>query len=311
MDIDPRRLRFLLAVAREGGVLAAAAALHMTPSAVSQQIARLERETGRMLMTRTPNGSELTAEGATLAEAAQEIERTLTSARTRLERAGSGFRGQMRIGGFQSFLSVVVIPAIPLWKRTFPGINFEIFESERDDLARSLKVGELDAAVFELDAGEAERRLSINMVEVPLLDEPWKLVVPSGTVIADVTDLGRIGLPWLGVEATSASAHAVTRLRRVTGTDLPTVHCYNGIQTALALVAAGEGMTLLPLLALHGMSQNGVDALDVPGLGTRRIVLRSHSRAGRANSLLSTVVTLISESVSHLDFQHGSAGDEP
>ncbi|MFC9550233.1 LysR family transcriptional regulator, partial [Rhodococcus sp. NPDC056960] len=83
MDIDPRRLRYLLAVARAGGILAAADELHMTPSAVSQQIARLERETGQVLMTRTPQGSVLTQEGTLLAEAAQDIERTLAGVRSR------------------------------------------------------------------------------------------------------------------------------------------------------------------------------------------------------------------------------------
>src|SRR5688572_21626031 len=108
MELDPRRLRYLLAVARAGGVLAAADDLQMTPSAVSQQIARLEREAGHVLMTRTSQGSALTAEGLVLAEAAQEIERTLLDVRTRLDHGDAELQGAMRIGGFQSFLSVIV-----------------------------------------------------------------------------------------------------------------------------------------------------------------------------------------------------------
>src|SRR5215218_1632480 len=63
MDLDPRRLRFLLAVARYGGVLAAADELAVTASAVSQQVAKLERETGHTLLRRTSSGSLLTSAG--------------------------------------------------------------------------------------------------------------------------------------------------------------------------------------------------------------------------------------------------------
>ena len=80
MTVDPRRLRFLLAVARYGGVLAGADELGVTASAVSQQIARLEAETGHALLKRTPSGSVLTPAGLALAEAGEDIERALAVA---------------------------------------------------------------------------------------------------------------------------------------------------------------------------------------------------------------------------------------
>lgn len=301
MSIDPRRLRFLLAVARAGGVLAAADVLHMTPSAVSQQIAHLERETGCTLMTRTSQGSALTAEGLVLAEAAQEIERTLLEARTRLDRGAIELQGAVRIGGFQSFLSVVIAPALAGWKRDLPGIHFEVVEADRDVLLRSLKAGELDAAVIEFDAGEPPKPLPSGVTEIPLTDEPWKLVVPAGTLLTDTAELGRIKLPWLGVGPSDASAQALLRLRRVAGIDQPTIHRYFATQTALALVAAGEGMAVIPTLALHGLSLEGVETLDVPGLGARRIVLRSYFRGKQAHRLLAPVTALIRDALSKID----------
>lgn len=297
MDIDPRRLRYLLAVARAGGVLAAADELHMTPSAVSQQITRLERETNRVLMTRTTTGSALTPEGQALAEAAQQIERTLAAAALRIERGDAELQGTMRLGGFQSFLSAVVAPALPGWRRALPGVRFEVVESDQEPMMRAMKAGELDAAIIELDAAESPRRLPAGMTEVPLLDEPWKLVVPSGTLADDVADLGRVPLPWLGTDASAASAHAASRLRRAGGMNQPTVHRYFATQTALALVAAGEGMALIPMLALHGVSHDGVETLDVPGLGTRRIVLRSLARGKQASILLDAITGLIRDAV--------------
>ena len=86
MILDPRRLRFLLAVARYGGVLAAADELDVTASAVSQQLSKLEQETGRSLLQRTPTGSVLTPAGLALAEAAR---RAVDAASTSVQAPGA------------------------------------------------------------------------------------------------------------------------------------------------------------------------------------------------------------------------------
>src|SRR3712207_1102635 len=116
MELDPRRLRYLLAVARTGGVLAAADELRVTASAVSQQLARLEQETGRTLLQRTPTGSVLTPAGLALAEAAEDVERALTLARERLERDEAEVSGTVRLGGFESIFASVVAPALGRWR---------------------------------------------------------------------------------------------------------------------------------------------------------------------------------------------------
>ena len=275
MEIDPRRLRFLLAVARTGGVLAAADELGVSASAVSQQLARLEHEVGRDLLERTPRGAVLTAAGHALAETAEEIERSLEDARARLAGEDSDTVGSVHLGAFQTFLVTVLLPHLPDWRARFSRIHLDIVESDRDTLLRLLRSGEVDLAVIELDAGEPARALPRGVRETPLLDEPWKLVVPTGTVIGgDVVDLSRLTLPWLGAEASAASWQAVRRVRRSLGVRTPPVHTFANFQSAVALVAAGEGFTLLPSLALHLQDLGGVDVLDVPGLGTRRIVLR-------------------------------------
>lgn len=297
MTIDPRRLRYLLAVARSGGVLAAAEMLTMTPSAVSQQIARLEREAGCVLVTRTPHGSELTAEGLVLAEAAQDIERTLANAATRLLKGGAEIQGRMRLGGFQSFLSGVIAPRLPQWKRQLPGVQFELVESDVEPLMRALETGELDAGIVELDSGMAPKALPRGMTEVALLDEPWKLIVPAGTLVPDASDLGSLGLKWLGAEPSTASCQAAERLSRTAGMELDSVHRYFSTQTGLALVAAGEGLAVIPMLALRGLVLDGVDTVDVPGLGTRRISLRSYFRGRESHKLITTVTALIADAV--------------
>jgi molybdate transport repressor ModE-like protein len=302
MDIDPRRLRVLLAVARTGGVLAAADELGISPSAVSQQLTKLEDETWHALVVRTPRGSVLTPAGLAVAEAGEEIERALSVARARIE-GGAKVAGVVRVGGFTSFVRTVVIPRLPEWRTQYPQLQIRIVEDDFPALMRLLRQRQLDAVVVELDSTTAEQRsLSAGMTEEPLLDEPWKLVVPSGALLTtENIDLARLPLPWLGVEPTAANAAVLGRLRQSTGARMETVHQYRDTLTALALVAAGEGVAIVPTLALSGVNHDGVDVLDVPGLGTRRIVLRRFDGRRAASMPVDTVARLLRESAAAFD----------
>ena len=307
MDIDPRRLRVLLAVARTGGVLAAADELGITASAVSQQLNKLEDETGHAMVVRTPKGSVLTPAGLAVAEAGEEIERALSVARARIE-GGARIAGVVRVGGFTSFVRTVVIPRLPEWRSQYPQLQIRIVEDDFPALMRLLRQRQLDAVVVELDSTTAEQRsLSAGMTEEPLLDEPWKLVVPAGALLTtENIDLARLPLPWLGVEPTAANAAVLGRLRQSTGTQMETVHQYQETLTALALVAAGEGIAILPTLALSGVAHDGVDVLDVPGLGTRRIVLRRFDRRRSTTTPVDTVARLLRESAAAFDTRAAS-----
>ena len=308
MDIDPRRLRVLLAVARTGGVLAAADELGISPSAVSQQLNKLEDETGHALVVRTPKGSVLTPAGLAVAEAGEEIERALSVARARME-GGAKIAGVVRVGGFTSFVRTVVIPRLPEWRIQYPQLQIRMIEDDFPALMRLLRQRALDAVVIELDSTTTagQRSLGAGMIEEPLLDEPWKLVVPAGALLTtENIDLGRLPFPWLGVESSAANASVLGRLRESTGAQMETVHQYQDTLTALALVAAGEGVAIVPTLALTGLVQDGVDVLDVPGLGTRRIVLRRFDRRRSASLPVDTVARLLRESAAAFDTRASS-----
>lgn len=307
MEIDPRRLRVLLAIARTGGVLAAADELEISPSAVSQQLTKLEDETGHALVVRTPKGSVLTPAGLAIAEAGEEIERALSVARARIE-GGATVAGVVRVGAFTSFIRTVVIPRLPEWRTQYPQLQIRVVEDDFPAMMRLLRQRQLDAVVVEHDSTTADPRLlSAGMTEEPLLDEPWKLVVPSGALLTtENIDLARLPLPWLGVEATAANASVLGRLRQSTGTQLDTAHQYQETLTALALVAAGEGIAILPTLALSGVVHDGVDVLDVPGLGTRRIVLRRFDRRRSTSAPVDTVARLLREAAAAFDTRSAS-----
>ncbi|RLV56296.1 LysR family transcriptional regulator [Aeromicrobium phragmitis] len=279
MRIQPSRLPFFLAIARNGGVLAAADALHVTPSAVSQQLTRLESEVGQPLVERTPRGVTLTPAGRELVELAENVEREINETELRLASAGDDPTGVVRLGGFQTFFSSVLAPALPRWREELYGVELQIHEGQRGELLRALRAADLEIVIVEYDTAETAPALGPAIREIPLLDDPWKLVAPAGTLAAtELVELERLRTPWLGVEASAATAHAVRRVRTPLGQST-SAHTYAEYPTALALVAAGEGMTLLPTLALQGPLPDGVEVADVPGLGARRLALRH--RTGR------------------------------
>jgi DNA-binding transcriptional LysR family regulator len=197
-----------------------------------------------------------------------------------------------------------VIPRLPEWRIQYPQLQIRMIEDDFPALMRLLRQRALDAVVIELDSTTTagQRSLGAGMIEEPLLDEPWKLVVPAGALLTtENIDLGRLPLPWLGVESSAANASVLGRLRESTGAQLETVHQYQDTLTALALVAAGEGVAIVPTLALTGLVQDGVDVLDVPGLGTRRIVLRRFDRRRSASLPVDTVARLLRESAAAFD----------
>jgi DNA-binding transcriptional LysR family regulator len=209
----------------------------------------------------------------------------------------------VRVGGFTSFVRTVVIPRLPEWRTRYPQLQIRIVEDDFPALVRLLRQRALDAVVVELDSTTpGQGSLSAGMIEEPLLDEPWKLVVPAGALLTtENIDLGHLPLPWLGVDSSAANASVLGRLGQSTGARLETVHQYQETLTALALVAAGEGVAIVPTLALSGVSHDGVDVLDVPGLGTRRIVLRRYDRRRAASTPVDTVARLLRESAAAFD----------
>src|ERR1700712_3150032 len=110
MHLDPRRLSVLLNIHRAGGVLAAADVARVTPSAISQQIARLEEETGVTVLDRQPGGAVLTSGGRILVEAAERIESELTDARRALAALQGDVTGTVVIGGVPGAIPDMALP---------------------------------------------------------------------------------------------------------------------------------------------------------------------------------------------------------
>ncbi|WP_053387496.1 LysR family transcriptional regulator [Leucobacter japonicus] len=307
MRIAVSRLPFLLQIARSGGVLAAAEALTLTPSAVSQQLARLEAEVGVPLVVRSPRGITLTAAGRELVELAENVEREVNEAALRVGAASELPSGTVRFGAFQSFMSGVLAPALPRWRTELAGVHLEAVEADLPVMLRGLRAASYDIIAIERDESVPPPPLGPGVREVTLLDDPWVLVAPAGTQAAmGVVELDRLRLPWLQIDPGSGVYHASQRVRARIENAAIAPHQYASHQSALALISAGEGVALLPQLALREFSLSGVETHELPGLGVRHIALRY--RVGRKPD---PAVTAAVEFLRFLTASNEIAQDQP
>ena len=299
MDMDPKRLSFLLAVARYGSILAAADSLHLTASAVSQQVSRLEKEEGVELLERGPRGVGLTPAGRILVEAAENIERELADARSRLSEAQHGVTGRVVIGAFQTVVSGFLVPILDHLHEALPGLELSIADATSARLPRMLRTGEADLIIVDRDLADTGHTPA-HTADVPLLDEPWRLVVPRGSTF-DLRGAGLEKLPWLGVAPGGASELPVERAKAALGITPPVVHRYEDFQAALALVQGGLGVTLLPALTVRLGVPEGLDVIDLPGLGSRHLTIRHRSTRREPGAGTRAVVTELVRAAGELD----------
>src|ERR671925_2093414 len=175
--LDVRRMRVLREVAERGSIAAAAQALSFTPSAVSQQIATLERETGVALVERGPRSIRLTEAGRALVAHTDGILASLEAAEAEIQ-AIAGLRGGiLRLASFPTAYATLMPPTLVEFRRGHPAVELTLTEADpRPALAR-VKSGELDLPLgYEYDyvpLGHDD-----SLIEVDLFDDPIRVLVP-------------------------------------------------------------------------------------------------------------------------------------
>ncbi|CAN5360994.1 LysR family transcriptional regulator [soil metagenome] len=299
MPTDPRRLAVLLAVHRAGGVNAAADLLHVTPSAVSQQITRLEAEEGVQVLDRGPRGATLTRAGRILAESAERIEAELVEAHKAIATLGGEVAGRVTIAAFQTAIRAVVGPALAVVVERYPGLDLVVEEREPAESLRRLRDGDADIVLMERDE-DSDATVPRGVRDTVLLEEPWRLVLPASvaapTQLADLRDA-----TWVGSEPGTAAARALGRVAATLGTHIRTRHQYYDFDVALALVAAGQGVAMLPALALQADVPAGVSIVTVPGLGSRRLVARHRATRREPGPAVAAVLDVLLDVAAELE----------
>ncbi|GAA3398423.1 LysR family transcriptional regulator [Cryptosporangium minutisporangium] len=276
MQLDPRRLAVLRAVADAGGVLAAAKVLHLTPSAVSQHLARLESETGVALLDRSRAAGRrtvgLTAAGRLLAEHAGRVAVVLAEAERDLAALTGQATGRVVVAAFPTAMDHLVGPAAAAVHAASPHVRVSVRELDPEPALAALRAGGVDLVMTETYPDAPPSGLG----GVWLLDDEFRVVTPPewGSGVD-----GALSRPWVAGPPGSAARAALDGLAARHGVALRREHECLENPAALALVSAGLAAAVVPGLAVPAKLPAGLRMLEVPAVGARRIGVLY--RAGR------------------------------
>ncbi len=252
-SVDLRRLHVLRMVAQHGTVTAAAAALHLTPSAVSHQLRTLAHELGVPLLEPHGRRVRLTAAGETLVAYADSLHADWERARADLAQyAADGAAGVLRLAGFPTVVAGVLAPAAKQLKADLPRLVVQISEVETADGFDLLLAGETDIAVV-VPMPDTPPLDDPRFDQQPLLSEPLDLYVPEGHPLA-----GRREVPltdaahedWItAAPDVSDCAALVAAACTAAGFAPKIVHRAKDVVAVAALVSYGLGVSLVPRLS--------------------------------------------------------------
>jgi DNA-binding transcriptional LysR family regulator len=245
------RLRVLKEVAYRGSISATAEALSYTQSAISQQIATLEAETGMTLLERHPRGVSLTAAGQMLVGHAEGILAGLEAAEAALSEIAGLRGGRLRVASFPTAGATLMPQAIATFRSSYPGVELTLTEGEPEQIAPRLRAGELDLALLFEFAGETP--LQEDATRVELLEDPMYLALPGEHPLAGKEKLRLEDLreeAWVQTSRSSPCARHVVRSCHAAGFEPNVSFESDDYQTVQGLVAAGVGVALIPELAL-------------------------------------------------------------
>jgi DNA-binding transcriptional LysR family regulator len=247
-----RRLHVLRLVRQHGTVTAAAEALHLTPSAVSQQLRALARDLDVQLLQPSGRGVRLTEAAIIVLGHADGLHARWEQARAELDAHRRGERRTVRLCGFPSVLAALLGPVAERLRHEPPALDLEVVQADPSESLDLLVAGDVDLAL--LEAGPATPAGTDDRFEHRLLfTDPLQLVVPADHRLAE---RGSVALqevatePWVG-GAPDGSYHGIVALvLRQAGLAPTFTHRALDWSAYLAVVGAGLGVALLPRLAV-------------------------------------------------------------
>jgi DNA-binding transcriptional LysR family regulator len=282
--LDVKRLRILREVAQAGSFSAAADALYLSQSAVSQQVATLEREVGMQLLDRTREGPKLTEAGRVLVGHADAAIARLEEAERELAAIAGLEGGELRLASFPTASATVLTEAVSIFHRRHPKVRLGVADAEPEQSLPELRRGEIDIALTfdypsipKLEDRDVERTL--------LLTESMYLCLPADHPLAareavPLTELAEE--VWLCGSLPSTCGEVVIGACRAAGFE-PRVGFesddYNVMQ---GFIAAGLGFTLLPELALPTLRSDLVVRATDPPAPQRRVWAATRAQGSRS-----------------------------
>lgn len=283
MNLDPDRMRLLVEVARHGSMTGAAHALSYTPSAISQQIRRLEAEVRLPVVERHARGIELTDAGRAIVEHAEAIERQLDALTTRLDDIAGLRTGSLRLGTFPTVASSLLPLAVTRFREAYPGVRLIVQSGRKAQLLDLLERRRVETTLLWDYTWSRVDQPGLELM--PVMDDPTALVVAKGHRLASRRSVRMADLAeesWIIRGDQHPVAEVLSRTARAAGFE-PTVSFEaNDYQEAQAMVAVGLGIAIAPRLALANL-RDDVTVISLGSSAPRRRILLA-GLAGREPS---------------------------
>ncbi|MCW6011054.1 LysR family transcriptional regulator [Micromonospora sp. CPCC 205371] len=284
--LDVRRLRLLRDLSRLGTIAAVAEAHTYTPSAVSQQLSTLEREAGVPLLERTGRRVALTAAGRVLVAHAETVLSALEQTSAALAALGTGLSGPLRIGAYPTAVRALLPATLVALGQQHPGLELMVTELDPVDVPAALRERRLDVGLLhDYDAVPVEP--DPNLDAVPLLDETVFLAVPADGATDSLA--ATRDATWILASPGTLCHTATLQVCRTAGFTPRARHHADDFATVLALVAAGQGVSVVPQLAA-ARPPTGVRLIPLP---TRRRTRIAYRRGAATHPAVAAFVTAI------------------
>jgi DNA-binding transcriptional LysR family regulator len=276
--LDVRRLRVLREVARRGSIAAAADALSFTSSAVSQQIAVLERETGVVLLERRARGVVLTEAGETLVGHVDTILGEIEHAESALRRLADLRQGRLRLACFATAGATVLPWAVRAFRARHPQVELSVSQASPAEGVALVRAGAADLALV-VDAEDGPEGVDV----VHLFDDPLRLALHRDHPLAGAPAiaLGQLAAEtWIDVPSRSSGGKVLQRACAAAGFT-PRIEYESDDYSAIReLVGVGAGLALLPDLARFGPHETVVlRSLEMAGADAPRRRIQAATRS--------------------------------
>src|SRR6476661_3742491 len=294
--IDLPALASLRAVATHGSVVAAADALGFTPSAVSQQVKRLEKQTGVPLLERVGRGVMLTRHGRHLVDAGSRLLTDLEEVEAGLHRQAGTVAGHLRLTAFSTAMRGLVAPVARQLHHDHPDLALALTEREPWDTVDLVASGQTDLGVVH-SWGDVALEIPEHLATTPLAHDVADVIVPLEHRLAgrsrvsprDLVDEG-----WIATPEGTICRQWLTRMYDGTGRLPRIAHTSMEFDSHLALVRAGLGIALVPRLGRQPLGDELVALRAHDPVPTRDIVA-VHRRSMTDSPAVSAVLEALAD----------------
>ncbi|GAB3120238.1 LysR substrate-binding domain-containing protein [Glaciibacter psychrotolerans] len=268
--LDLRRLRLLRELKIRGTLAGVAEALAYSPSAVSQQLALLEKEAGAVLLQKVGRRVQLTPQAEILVEHTGHLLERLERAEAEMTASLTTVSGTVRVAVFQSAAHAVIPRALTILGHSYPHLRVEITEREPEVGLFEVSARDFDLVIAEQYPGHT-RPHRADLDRMPLATDALRLAVPLFTSAGSIHSLADAEtLPWVMEPADTAARQWATQLCRSAGFEPDVRFETADLMAHIRLIESGNAVGILPDLVWSGGSPS-VNLVELPGRPERTV----------------------------------------